>query len=168
MLVARAQLDFIKSLVARFQRPDNLMQPLIVFQSQYIAIIALLRSVGHVFEKVDCDTPERKAWGKSKWLEWQRAPIFQSFIEPKRNELLKQFKGGLELRDSGFSTPAIVGDPSMPGMTSIVTTLEPADLRDAEGRPIMPQIHEAAAFWHRCLAEAEAAFGETANQRWPI
>ncbi len=163
MLVARAQLDFIKTLVARFQRPDNVMQPLIVFQSQYIAIIALLRSVGHVFKNVDCDTPERQAWGKSKWVEWQRAAIFRTFIEPRRNDLLKEFRGGLELRNSGFSSPAIVADPSMPGMTSIVTTLEAANLCDAEGRPVMPQIHEALAFWDRCLSAAEAAFGEAAS-----
>ncbi|RUM96799.1 hypothetical protein EET67_16350 [Pseudaminobacter arsenicus] len=160
MLAARAQLDFINSLVARFQRRDSVMQPLIVFQSQYIAIIALLRSVGHVFEKVDCDTSEREVWGNRKWAEWKRVPIFRSFIEPRRNDLLKEFKGGLEFRDSGFSTPAIVADPSMPGMTSIVTTLEAAELRDANGRLILPQVHEAVAFWDRCLAEAEAAFGE--------
>jgi hypothetical protein len=41
-----------------------------------------------------------------------------------------------------------------------VTTLEAAELRDANGRLILPQVHEAVAFWDRCLAEAEAAFGE--------
>lgn len=164
MLVARAQLDLITTLVARFERQDNNMQPVIVFQSQYIAIITLLRSIGHVFEKVDCHTDERKSWATSQWKVWKRAPIFESFIEPKRNDLLKEFKGGLELRNDAFDSPAVVADPSMPGMVSILTTMDAARLRDADGRLVMPAIHEAIAFWHRCLNEAEAAFGEQRNQ----
>jgi hypothetical protein len=160
MLVARAQLSFIVNLVARFERPDNTMQPIIVFQSQYVAIITLLRSVGHVFEKVDCDTPDRKSWCQAKWKEWKQAPIFQNFIELKRNELLKEFKGSLELRNDAFDAPAIVVDPSVPGMVSTVTTLDPSRLRDADGHPIMPNIREALSFWDRCLNEAEAEFGE--------
>jgi len=163
MLVARAQLDFIKTLVARFERQDNMMQPIIAFQSQYIAIITLLRSVGHVFEKVDCNTPERKAWGKGKWPEWQQAPIFQNFIEPKRNDLLKQFKGGLELRNDAFESPAVVTDPSMPDMVSIVTTMDAHRLRSADGRLVMPDIHDAIAFWNLRLGDAEAVFQEPLN-----
>ncbi|RUW90261.1 hypothetical protein [Mesorhizobium sp. M7A.F.Ca.US.010.02.1.1] len=162
MLVARAQLDFIKTLVARFERQDNTMQPIIVFQSQYIAIITLLRSVGHVFEKVDCDTSDRKAWAKGKWPDWQQASIFQSFIKPKRDALLKEFRGGLELRNDAFESPAVLADPSMPGMVSMVTTMDASRLRDADGRLIMPAIREAIVFWTRCLSEAEAAFGESA------
>ncbi|MFD1985481.1 hypothetical protein ACFSOZ_23605 [Mesorhizobium newzealandense] len=161
MLVARAQLDFIKTLVARFERQDNMMQPVIVFQSQYIAIITLLRSVGHVFEKVDCVTSEQKAWGKAKWPEWQQAPIFQNFIEPKRNDLLKQFKGGLELRDDAFDPPAVVVDLSMPDMVSMVTTMDAGRLRDADGRLVMPDIHAAIRFWNLCLCDAEVAFRDT-------
>ena len=52
MLVARAQLNFIRDLLARFERDDSMMRPAADYQSQYVAIIALLRSVGHVFEKV--------------------------------------------------------------------------------------------------------------------
>lgn len=158
MLVARAQLDFIKTLVARFERHDNNMQPLIAIQSQYIAIITLLRSVGHVFANVDCDTEERKAWSKTQWGRWKSTPIFEDFIEPKRNDLLKEFRGGLELRNDAFSSPVILGDPSMPGSVSVATTLDAARLRDAEGRLVMPAIQQAVAFWDQCLSEAEAAF----------
>jgi len=160
MLVARVQLDFIEALVARFERPDNTMQPIITFQSQYIAIITLLRSVGHVFDRVDCDTDDRHAWSRSQWAQWRAAPIFQDFIEPKRNELLKQFKGGLELGSDGFGSKGITADPSMPGGVSIVTTMDTTRLRDADGHLVMPNIHQAIAFWNRCLAEAEVAFGE--------
>ncbi|MER9847697.1 hypothetical protein NKJ55_10070 [Mesorhizobium sp. M0106] len=160
MLVARAQLDFIKTLVAQFERSSNIMQPIIVFQSQYIAIITLLRSVGHVFEKVDCNTPKRKTWADAKWEEWKRAPIFETFIEPTRNDLVKQFKGGLELRDDAFESPAVVADPSMPDMVSIVTTMDARRLRNAEGRLVMPDIHEAIAFWNLRLLDADAVFQE--------
>lgn len=61
MLVARIQLNFIHDLVARFQRDDSTMRPVADYQSQYVAIIALLRSVGHVFEKVDCTDTDRRA-----------------------------------------------------------------------------------------------------------
>ncbi|NTF34127.1 hypothetical protein [Rhizobium skierniewicense] len=164
MLVARAQLDFIKTIVAQFERPSNMMQPIIVFQSQYIAIITLLRSVGHVFEKVDCDTPERKTWGRIKWSEWQKVPIFQNFIEPKRNDLLKEFRGGLELSNVAFDPPAVMFDHSMPDMVSIVTAMDARSLKNAEGRLVMPDIHEAIAFWNLCLRDAEAAFQEPPHQ----
>ena len=97
MLVARAQLDFILELVARFERDDNLMHPVADRQSQYVAIIALLRSVGHVFEKVDCAEPNRRAWSKARWRDWRQEAIFGDFIEPTRNALLKEFQGGLQL-----------------------------------------------------------------------
>ncbi|MER8533372.1 hypothetical protein [Mesorhizobium sp. M0220] len=79
MLVARAQLDFIKTLVAQFERSSNIMQPIIVFQSQYIAIITLLRSVGHVFEKVDCNTPDRKTWAEAKWERVEKGSDLRKF-----------------------------------------------------------------------------------------
>lgn len=160
MLVARAQLDFVETLVARFERPDNTMQPLITFQSQYIAIITLLRSVGHVFDKVDCDTEDRRSWSRSHWAQWRLVPIFRDFIEPTRNDLLKQFKGGLELGSDAFGLVAITADPSMPGGGSIVTTMDTTRLRAADGHLVMPNIHQAVAFWNRCLADAEMAFRE--------
>lgn len=104
MLVARAQLNFVTDLVARFERYDSTMRPVAEYQSQYIAIIALLRSVGHVFDKVDCADDQRRSWSTTRWREWKKAPIFREFIEPARNVLLKEFQGGLELQNSAFDT----------------------------------------------------------------
>ncbi len=39
MLVARAQLDFVRDLVARFQQDDSMMRLVADFQSQYVAIV---------------------------------------------------------------------------------------------------------------------------------
>lgn len=156
MLVARAQLNFVTELVARFERYESMMRPVADYQSQYIAIIALLRSIGHVFDKVDCAEEGRKSWSAARWREWKQAPIFREFIEPARNVLLKEFQGGLELRNSAFDTIAVVADPGVPGGVSHIAAFDAAELRDAEGKPILPKIREAVAFWDRCLRQAEA------------
>ncbi|NTH43969.1 hypothetical protein G6K98_02420 [Agrobacterium rhizogenes] len=163
MLVARAQLNFVTDLVARFERYDSMMRPVAEYQSQYIAIIALLRSVGHVFDKVDCADDQRRSWSTARWREWKQAPIFREFIEPARNVLLKEFQGGLELRNSAFDTIAVVADPGVPDGVSHVAAFDSAKLRDAEGRPILPKIREALTFWDRCLKEAEAQLPEAAT-----
>lgn len=160
MLVARAQLNFVTDLVARFERYDSMMRPVAEYQSQYIAIIALLRSIGHVFDKVDCADEPRRSWSTARWREWKQAPIFQEFIEPTRNVLLKEFQGGLELRNSAFDTIAVVADPGVPDGVAHVAAFDSAKLRDVEGRPILPKIREALAFWDRCLREAEAHLPE--------
>ncbi|PDS58825.1 MULTISPECIES: hypothetical protein [Rhizobium] len=160
MLVARAQLNFIRDLLARFERDDSMMRPVADYQSQYVAIIALLRSVGHVFEKVDCTDPGRRAWSKAQWLIWKKEPIFGDFIEPTRNALLKEFQGGLQLRSDAFGPIAVVVDPSMPGGVSHVAGFDAREVRDLSGRPVLPNLHAAIAFWDRCLKEAEAIFGE--------
>lgn len=163
MLVARAQLNFIRDLVARFARDDSMMRPVADYQSQYVAIIALLRSVGHVFEKVDCTDPGRRAWSKARWSTWRQEPIFGDFIEPTRNALLKEFQGGLQLRSDAFGPIAVVVDPSVPGGVSHVAGFDAREVRDLMGRPVLPNLHAAVAFWDRCLKEAETAFGEVAS-----
>lgn len=165
MLVARAQLNFIRDLVARFERDDSMMRPVADYQSQYVAIIALLRSVGHVFEKVDCTDAGRRAWSKARWPTWKREPIFGDFIEPTRNALLKEFQGGLQLRSDAFGPIAVVADPSVPGGMSHVAGFDAREVRDFKGRLVLPNLHDAVAFWDRCLREAEAAFGEEPTSR---
>ena len=160
MLVARAQLNFIRDLVARFERDDSMMRPVADYQSQYVAIIALLRSVGHVFEKVDCTDADRRAWSNAQWSTWKREPIFGDFIEPTRNALLKEFQGGLQLRSDAFGPIAVVADPAVPGGVSHVAGFDAREVRDFLGRPVLPNLHAAIAFWDRSLREAEAAFGE--------
>lgn len=160
MLVARAQLKFIAELVARFERNENVMRPIADHQSQYIAIIALLRSVGHVFEKVDCSNTGRRDWSKERWRTWKQEPIFGDFIEPTRNALLKEFQGGLELHSDAFGSIAVVADPSMPAAAARVAAFDAREFLDLAGRPVLPQMHAALAFWDRCLREAEAQFAE--------
>ena len=158
MLVARAQLDFVRELIARFERDDSMMRPVVDFQSQYIAIIALLRSVGHVFDKVDCTDVSRRAWSRTRWSAWKQERIFGDFIEPTRNALLKEFQGGVQLRSAAIGPVAVVVDPSMPGGVTHVAGFDAREMRDFMNRPVLPNLHAAVAFWDQCLKEAEAAF----------
>jgi len=163
MLVARAQLDFVTELVARFASDAGEMRPVVHHQSQYIAIIALLRSVGHVFEKVDCTDPARRAWCAARWVEWKRAPIFHEFIEPARNVLLKEFQGGLQLRDDAFGHVAVVVDAAVPGYVSRIASFDARKLYDARGRAVLPMLRQALSFWDVCLSEAEARLPPAAS-----
>ncbi|MES3106790.1 hypothetical protein [Sphingomonas aurantiaca] len=156
MLVARAQLNYVKELVARFARDDGQMQPIAVRQSQYVAIVAMLRSVGHVFDKVDCADEARRRWSASRWKAWRGEPIFADFIEPNRNALLKEFRGGLELSNDAFGDVAVTVDPSVPGMVSLLAPFDASKARDGVGRPMMPLFYKAIEFWDIHLAEAEA------------
>ncbi len=160
MLVARAQLRFIAVLVARFERVENSMRPIAEHQSRYIAIIALLRSVGHVFEKADCNDAARREWSKARWRAWKQTPIFADFIEPARNALLKEFQGGLQLQGGAFGNVAAEADPSMPDGVAKVAAFDAGQFHDFMGRPVLPMIHSALAFWDQCLREAEAKFEE--------
>lgn len=137
-----------------------MMRPVADYQSQYVAMITLLRSVGHVFEKVDCTDTERRVWIKARWSTWKREPIFGDFIEPTRNALLKEFQGGLQLHSDAFGPIAVVADPPMSGGVSHVAGFNAREARDLMDRPVLPNLHAAVAFWNRCFTEAEAAFGE--------
>jgi hypothetical protein len=160
-LVARAQLEFVRRLIARFKERPPAMQPLDVHQARYVAIIAMLRGIGHVFEKVDCDTDEKKSWAKRKWLEWKARPIFKEFIDPTRNALLKEFEGGLTLRAEGMSSPAIVSDPSMPDSASVVLDFDVSRAIAPNGKPLLKQFDEAIEFWERNLRQAEFEWAST-------
>lgn len=163
MLVARAQLNFICELLARFERHNSEMGLVVDYQSQYVAINALLRSVGHVFVKVDCAEPDRHDWCITKWRNWQKEAIFQNFIEPVRNALLKEFQGGLKLQSDAFGSVVTMADPAMPNGFSRVADFDIHKACDLFGRPVLLQFHDAIAFWDRCLKEAEAAFAEPAR-----
>ncbi|HEX5185002.1 MAG TPA: hypothetical protein VFW19_17830 [Allosphingosinicella sp.] len=158
MLTARVQLDRIEEMLAEFSRQDGTMRPLALYQAQHLAILAMLRSVGHVFDKVDAGDPARKSWARERWSRWRTEPIFRDFIDLERNRLLKEYRGGIEARDAAITNVAAVADAAYPGLTSLVVALDPTRLRASDGTNFLERIHEAIAFWRRNLAEAEAAF----------
>jgi hypothetical protein len=114
----------------------------------------MLRSIGHVFEKVDCsDDAEKKAWAKSAWQKWKRERIFRDFIEPTRNRLLKEFQDGLTLANPGVSLPALVA--GAPGGIATVVAIDSDALEDSEGRKMIKLFDDAVAFWERVLPKTD-------------
>lgn len=124
-----------------------------------------MRSVGHVFEKVDCVDPERLTWSKAQWGAWRKEPIFSEFIEPTRNLLLKEFRGGLQIQSEAFGQIAIVADPSAPGGASRITAFDARQAVDLLGRPVVPLLNQAIAFWDQRIGEAEEAFRAMSDER---
>lgn len=163
MMIAQEQLEFVRRLFARFANPSNVAAPIEIAQGQYISIITLLRSIGHVFEKIDCDSPERKAWAKVAWTRWKNEQIFSDFIEPTRNQLLKEFRGNLELKDDVFGHIAVTVDPISPTFVGKYGWLNTDKIFDSKGEKVMPQIEQALDFWSRNLNEADLAFRKLAS-----
>jgi hypothetical protein len=163
MLVAREQLRFVEALIAQFGERAFAMQPMETIQARYIAIVSMLRSIGHVFRKVDCDTPAKRAWADDQWSShWNGETIFREFIEPNRNALLKEFRGGLTLRSPGMSSPAFVANPGHPEGCSTVVDFDAVECRDSQGRLVLPLFKSAVSFWDRMLkcAEVEWKLGQ--------
>lgn len=61
----------------------------------WVAAIALIRSVGHVLDKVDGNSPEVRTASRAAYKRWTGdAPeheIFRAFIEKERNTILKEY-----------------------------------------------------------------------------
>lgn len=73
----------------------------------WIAGIALLRTVGHVLDKVDAKrSPHHKMTILQAWSNWKEDKdtnwIFWTFIEQERNNLLKLYKFGVEADADGL------------------------------------------------------------------
>jgi hypothetical protein len=71
----------------------------VVFRLLYISCISLLRSIGHVLDKVDSTISDSHARTiKSAYERWKAEPeaskIFWMFIEEERNNVLKEYELG--------------------------------------------------------------------------
>jgi hypothetical protein len=74
------------------------------FRVHWVALVALLRAVGHVLHKVDAaSAPALGRAVAARWEEWQRSReehlIFWEFIEDERNSVLKTYELGFEPGD---------------------------------------------------------------------
>lgn len=157
-LAARALLNTIDEWIAAFQRPTSELKEHTTAQMQYTAIATMLRSVGHVFAKVDCQTASRDAWAKREWSTFKEEPIFKDFIDYNRNLLLKEYRGALQLGDRGMKVGAVSIDLSLPGDVRRHVDLRPEEIVAPNGRAALPQFQEAVRFWNRYLSEAEREF----------
>ncbi|MEX3982138.1 hypothetical protein AB4Y45_24530 [Paraburkholderia sp. EG287A] len=71
------------------------------FRVSWFGIVGLLRSVGHVLDKVDAESsPEMRRAIREKWSELTATRpepmIFWGFIEAERNRFLKNYEHGIE------------------------------------------------------------------------
>jgi len=154
MLVARELWTLINSMVGEFKGWGRDAVPEATVQAQYIAIVSMLRSVGHVLQKADCVNPADKQFLDSRWAVWKNEAIFRTFIEPTRNDLLKEFKSRLQLRADDVSRVAYA-NPDEPTGATIAVNFEADKLTDVHGRKVMPLFKDALAFWDKGLREVE-------------
>ncbi|MGB7101900.1 MAG: hypothetical protein WBD95_24430 [Xanthobacteraceae bacterium] len=155
MLVAREALNLVVDMVHALSRAGDDAMSEATIQAQYIAIVAMLRSVGHVLAKVDCVDPDEKRLLEAKWPKWKKETIFAKFIEPTRNDLLKEFQARLRLRGRQDIRHVVSADPSARTGATVSAMFDPATLVDMHGHEVMPLFHKAICFWDACLKEVE-------------
>jgi hypothetical protein len=156
MLAARELLNLVSSMVDKFEQGGRVAVPEAILQSQYIAIVCMLRAVGHVLYKTDCDEPSQRAKLDIEWRNWKREPIFSTFIEPNRNDLLKEYKGKLVFEGDDVSS-GFYADPTNTNQYNVTRAVNyNADtIRNSNGITVLPLFREAIEFWNRHLAEVE-------------
>lgn len=128
----------------------------------WVACLTLLRAVGHVLDKADGDTGEKhRAVIKAKWEEWKADKdanaIFWNFVEEERNNLLKEYKFGVEPEPTYIVTQN--GDMIVTEQDELIITedeffrLSHVGFEDQEGRNVIGLAIE---WWRKQLDEIEA------------
>jgi len=157
-LVARAQWRYVQRLIGLFGPRHGMPSYVTALEAQYVAIVVLLRGIGHTFRNVDCMglCPAEMSQCEELWAKSKTLPIFLSFIEPERNLLLKEFEVGfgLDLSDGGKEQQPTVYSPELGGPTHL-TNISTDRILDRQRRPVVPMLREALLFWDRFLGEAE-------------
>ncbi len=154
-LVARQALNLAHDLIDEFSVYNSFAQNEAILQSKYIAIVVLLRSVGHALLTTDCAEEPYKKELTDRWKNWRQEDIFKDFILPTRNALVKEFSEGLNFRRDD---PAMIFSGVPSGRTGAVISIniDPNTVTDVHGRLVLPLFRQALAFWNRCLGEIEA------------
>jgi hypothetical protein len=124
----------------------------------WIATCALLRAIGHVLDRVDCEQDEivaaaiKEHWTAIRAIERERHGIFWNFIEPERNAVLKTYEFGFD--DSDLARLESVPDgvsarrePNLSYMPALADGYDGADAREL--------IREALSWWEFQLVRIE-------------
>jgi len=169
MLAARELLNFVSSMVDEFEQGVRVAVPEATLQAQYIAIVWMLRAVGHVLYKVDCDTPSQRAKLDDKWKIWKREPIFSNFIEPNRNDLLKEYEGKLvfggedasadredasaDREDASTDLVYVYANPTNTNSynQTLAVNYSADTIKNSNGIKVLPLFRDAINFWSRHL-----------------
>jgi hypothetical protein len=144
----------------------------VAWQAQFSGCTALLRSVGHVLDKVDAASSERLASNATKWWDSIKASkpepeIFWEFIERERNLILKEseIRAGQSV---AISFPGVQARGSVAGEKPEPTTLPTEARPEASysyqmnqgyfaGRDPRELIDEAIAWWHQQILTIETS-----------
>ena len=162
MLAARELLNFVSSMVDEFEQGVRVAVPEATLQAQYIAIVWMLRAVGHVLYKVDCDTPSQRAKLGDKWKIWKTEPIFSNFIEPNRNDLLKEYEGKLvfggeiasaDREDASTDLVYVYANPTNTNSynQTLAVNYSADTIKNSNGIKVLPLFRDAINFWNRHL-----------------
>ena len=147
--------DFINGANTQFQR------------SRWVALVTLLRTVGHVLDKVDYpDAPPeiqqriKKAWEELKATE-PEPRIFHEFIEAERNLVIKMYEIRVRANITFKPGPAhllIDWQPvQLGGIGGAPTTIEAKMLGGTfKGRDLVELVREAITFWRDFLNKIDS------------
>jgi hypothetical protein len=132
------------------------------WRPHWVLCLTLLRTVGHVLRKVDREADAKhRAAISAKWNEWKTYTeencIFWDFIDAERNNLLKEYKFGveaepnyLELENGG----RLLTEEGMPlRLEEDFFRLSHVGFENKEGRDV---IDEAIKWWRKQLDAIEA------------
>jgi hypothetical protein len=136
----------------------------LTWRVHWVSCLALLRTVGHVLDKVDGATDARhRTVIDDAWAHWKTKPednaVFWRFIKAERNNLLKQYQFGVVPEHTYYVTED--GDPYVTESGDAYVTeddffrMSLQGFEDQEGRDV---IAEAIKWWHLELDRIEAQF----------
>lgn len=135
------------------------------FRVSWAALVALLRAVGHVLNKVDGERGGAlKGAIETRWQLWQNERganrIFWDFIEAERNSVLKAYEFGYREDDVEIERVAPDGTRVVHSNVPFISALRVGPFA---GQPGLEVAREALAWWeHQLDAIEEAANGHGA------
>jgi hypothetical protein len=136
-------LDLAKVALGMLESEDDIDKRRVL----WVGAMALLRSVGHVFGKVDCENfPEMNGL----WVGWKEEKIFKSFIEKERNDLLKKGESSVS-RTAG----RLVMSPDGESWYIPHTLYWPIEDGDFAGESCLDVYKDAITWWEGKLGRAE-------------
>ena len=139
-----------------------------LYRRRWIAVVTLLRAVGHVLEKVDGGRSGIHRDVIAEWWDRPKPPIFADFIKNIRDLTVKQYRTGLfNIMDPKDSPMSLIADDASAMADSFsVSGLDPLTgrgflefvFRDGPfaGLPVNEVIDDAIEWWSQYLDEIEA------------
>jgi len=128
----------------------------------WVACLALLRAVGHVLDKVDGEADAKQSAAiNAKWEEWkadvQGNSIFWNFIDAERDNVLKEYKFGVEPEPTYLALEGggrLLTEEGMPlRLEEDYFRLSRVGFENREGRDVLD---EAIKWWRKQLDAIEA------------